>query len=383
MKRLLPGMTRNRGLTLASGALTCLAVSSVAAQVAPGTTVGASATLETISLSDGGPTSLDGLDLFTVLFAGRADLNERVRLGISGGFARGALTRPDGSEATLSGLTDTRITLSVPLVDEYVVFSLVGVAPTGVSEQDAVEAEVANVVAADLLPFRVSHWGAGGGIGANLGIARPICDIGVAFGVGYVLGREYSPVLGDAFAYRPGNALTITGAVDMGVGQEGKVALQAALETYSDDQVDGRNLYQAGNRFLVNGTYVFPLGEGSGLAYAGMVHRGSGTLGDTPGTITALGSPSQDLVLAGAGVRQAVGPGILVPDVALRLFRRSDAVGQGYMGSFGLGYEFQNGRTRFIPTVRAKVGSVDVQQGQSTSLSGFDIGLTVRHGGGR
>ncbi len=355
----------------------------LSAQVPPGTTVGVTSTLETISLSDGDLTGVDGLSLFSVLFAGRTALSERVRLGISGGFARGALTRPDGSEATLAGLTDTRVTLTFPLVDEFVVFSLVGVLPTGNSEQNAEEAQVANVIAADLLPFRVSHWGAGGGIGANIGFARPLCDIGIAVGVGYVVGREYNPVLNDEFAYRPGDALTVSAGVDRAVGSEGKAALQLSFQRYNDDQLDGRNLYQAGNRLQVMGTYAFPAGTGTGIAYGGLVHRGGGSLGEDPGVITVVGSPSQDLVLLGGGTRQAVGPGILVPDVSVRLFRRSDAVGQGYLGSLGIGYEFRSGRTTFVPNARAKWGSVDVQAGQSTAVTGFDVGLTVRFGGSR
>lgn len=377
---------RDAGVEALLGAAALLVLAGTAgplgAQVNPGTTVGAAATLETISLSDADLTGVEGVDLFSVLFAAQADLNPRFRLGISGGFARGVLTRSDGSEATLTGPTDTRVTLSFPLVDEFVVFSLVGVVPTGNSEQDGEEAEVANIVAADLLPFRVSHWGAGGGIGANIGFARPVCDYGVAVGVGYVVGREYNPVLNDEFAYRPGDALTVTAGVDKPVGTEGKATLQASFQRFSDDQVDGRNLYQAGNRLQVMGTLAFPAGSGNGIAYAGVVHRGGGTIGENP-VITVVGSPSQDLVLVGGGTRQSVGPGILVPDVSVRLFRRADAVGQGYLGSVGIGYEFRSGRTTFVPTVRGKMGSVDVQANQTTSLTGFDVGLTVRFGGSR
>jgi len=361
-------------------ALLALTANGLAAQVPTGSVVGASAYLETVSISDPDAAGLDQIDLFTFLFAGSTAIGERVRLGVDGGFARGSLTRPDGSEATVSGLTDTQVTLSIPFAREFAVFSLVGVLPTGKSEMDAVEAEVANIVAADLLPFRISHWGAGGGIGANVGFARPIGRLGVALGVGYVLGREYSPLIDNDFAYRPGNAFTVTGGLDAGVGRAGKLALQLVVQTFSDDQLDGGNLYRAGDRFQVTGSYAFPVGSGSGLTYAGIVHRSAGDLGEASQGLAIAGSPAQDLVLLGGGVRLSVGSGVLAPDLAVRVFRRSDGVGQGSVSRLGVGYEYPLRRVTVIPSLRAKFGSLQMLAGDSSGLSGFDIGLTVRHG---
>jgi hypothetical protein len=366
--------------TTTAACLALLLAAPMAAQVAPGSAVGASAFLETVSLSDAEAVGIDQIDLFTFLFAGRTAVADRLRIGVSGGFARGVLTRPDGSEATLSGLTDTQVTLSWPFAREFLVVSLVGVLPTGKSEVDAFEAEVANVVAADLLPFRVSHWGAGGGFGANVGFARPLGPVGVALGVGYVLGREYNPIVDDDFAFRPGNALTVTGGIDAGVGRAGKLAVQFAVQTFSDDQLDGGNLYNAGDRFQLMGTYAFPVWSGSGLAYAGFVHRTAGDLGDASVGLPIAGTPSQDLVLLGGGVRLAMGTGVLVPDLSVRIFRRSDAVGQGSVSRLGLGYEMPLGTLTFVPAFRAKFGSLQMIEGDSSGLTGFDVGLTVRYG---
>jgi hypothetical protein len=345
--------------------------------------VGASAYLETVSISDPQAAGMDGIDLFTFLFAGSTRVGDRVDLGVSGGFARGTLARPDGSEATLSGLTDTQVTLSIPFARDFVVFSLIGVLPTGKSEVNAVEAEVANVVAADLLPFRISHWGAGGGFGANVGFARPLGPVGVALGLGYVLGREYNPLIENDFAYRPGNALTLTGGLDAGVGRASKLALQVAIQSFSDDQLDGGNLYRAGDRLQVMGSYAFPVGTGSGLAYAGIVHRNAGDLGEASEGLSIAGSPAQDLVLLGGGVRLSMGRGVLAPDLAIRVFRRSDGVGQGSVSRLGAAYEFPLGRVTVVPSLRAKFGSLQMLAGSSSGLNGFDIGLTVRRGAPR
>jgi hypothetical protein len=356
-----------------------LAAAPAAAQVAPGTAVGVSLFNETVSISDPEVTGWEDLSVFSTLFAAQTELGSRVRLGVSGGYARGELTRLDGSSATLSGLTDTEVTLSVPFANDFVVLSLIGVLPTGNSEQDAQEAEVASIVAAELLPFRVSHWGAGGGFGANVGFARPVGPLGVAFGLGYVLGAEYNPVVDEDFAYRPGNALTVSAGVDASVGRAGKLALQAAFHAYSDDQLDGGNLYQAGDRFQVMGSYAFPLASGSGIAYAGVVHRGGGAVAELGDELSILGSPSQDLVLFGGGVRFALGSGVLVPDLAFRVFRREDAVGQGYVGRLGVAYEVPVGSLEMIPAIRAKLGSVEDAMAVSSGLSGYDLGLTIRY----
>ncbi|HSM05367.1 MAG TPA: hypothetical protein VK858_12180, partial [Longimicrobiales bacterium] len=334
---------------------------------------------ETASISDPEVTGWEDLSVFSTLVAAQTELGRRVRLGVSSGYARGELTRLDGSSATLSGMLDTEVTLSVPFANDFVVLSLVGILPTGNSEQDADEAEVASIVAAELLPFRVSHWGAGGGFGANVGFARPVGSVGLAFGLGYVLGAEYNPVTDEDFAYRPGNAFTVSAGLDATVGRAGKVAVQAAFHSFSDDQLDGGNLYQAGDRFQVMGSYAFPVASGTGIAYAGIVHRGGGAVGDEGDALSILGSPSQDLVLVGGGVRLAVGNGILVPDLAVRVFRRADAVGQGYVGRLGVAYELPLGSLDLIPAVRAKLGSVEDALGMSSGLSGWDIGVTLRY----
>ncbi len=370
------------GLFLAV-ALLVLNSNPLAAQIGRESSVGASAYLETVSASDPEAAGLDGISLFTLLFAGSTTVGERVRLGVDGGFAEGRLTRPDGSEATLSGLTDTRVTLSIPFARDFAVFSLIGVLPTGKSEVNTTEAEVANIIAADLLPFRVTHWGAGGGVGANVGFARPIGPVGFALGVGYVLGREYSPLTEDDFAYRPGNAFTVTGGLDAGVGRAGKLALQLAVQTFSDDQLDGGNLYRAGDRFQVMGTYAFPVGSGSGLTYAAVVHRTGGDVGAVGEARSIEGSPAQDLVLVGGGVRLAIGGGVLAPDLAVRVFRRSDGVGQGSVSRLGVGYEWPVGQVTVVPSLRAKLGSLQMLAGESSSLNGFDLGVTVRHGAPR
>lgn len=332
---------------------------------------------ESYTFADADQVGLDGITLLTTPFAARFGLGARATLQVSGAFASGKVTGADGSEAELSGLTDTHVMLDVAVVPDVLTLSFMAAAPTGQSTHDPAQALVAGVVASDLLPFRVTSWGAGGGFGAQLAAARRFEGFGAGLSVGYRQAMEFEPLDGEAFAYRPGNEIQARLALDTEVGRGGTASLVVGFQTFGDDALDGANLFRSGNRMEATATYAFPMGyRGSAALYGGVLHRANGAYLDA----TVPDAPTQDLVLLGGLLRRGVGAGFLTPRIDVRLFRSEDGVGQGYVAGAGLGYEIRSGNVAFVPSVAARIGQVTVREGQESGITGFEAGLTLRFG---
>ena len=368
------------GIVLAAGVLAVTSVpSSAQTPVAPPFRLGAGAYHEVYTFGNPDATNIKTLSLTTLPFGVRVPLVARSSISINGSYAAGSIVQADESEITLSGLTDTELSLAVPFGTRTFSATVTGilVLPTGHATHSPAEATVAGVIAADLLPFRISHWGSGAGAGMNIGAVRAFNRGSVGLSAGYLVGREFEPSQADRFTYRPGNQLQVRAAVDHRVGSAGKVTASLLFEQYSEDVREGTNLFQAGNRYQAVGSYAFAVGRrASGVLYAGGLHREQGTLLLDPGTAM----PSQNLLLAGAGLRMPLGGGVLLPSVDTRLFRSADGVGQGHLTGVGASWERRAGSVTLMPNLRARFGNVLVREGSESGLLGSDVGLAVRFG---
>jgi hypothetical protein len=338
---------------------------------------GGGAVLESYRFASPAAAGLEALSLLTVPLAFQAQLGRTVSMDFVGTYARGALRRADGSEAVLSGLTDTQLALTAEVVPELLSLGVVALLPTGKQKQTEVEADVAAAISADLLPFRISSWSTGGGIGVSGSLTRSLGRVGIGVSASYVLGREFD-LLESGFAYRPGNQLVVRAAVDASVGQAGKLALQLGVQRASEDRANGNNLFRPGNRFLGMSSYSFRAGAaGSAIVYAGFYHRSAGSYL----LEASLDAPTEGLWLAGGGMRIPLGGVVLQPSLDLRVLNRGDGTDQGYGLGAGTTLEWRRaGGITWVPLVRARFGNMLVREGVESGFTGFDAGLLVRFG---
>jgi hypothetical protein len=339
--------------------------------------VGGGVGYEVYNFGSAASVGIESLSLLTTPFAARSGLFGASSLTVSGSFAAGTLTRADGSSTTISGLTDTNVQVDMPVGRDAVVLTAIVALPTGKATQTLEEAEAAGAFAADLLPFRVSNWGTGGRIGLATSFVHTAGDFGLGLSVGYSVAGEFELLEEDERAYRPGNEIRIRAAVDRTIGRSGKAALQVTAYRFGTDELGGQNLYQSGNRYSAIGSYAFAAGQGSnGILYTGLMHRANGTFLDV-----SQDAPSQDLILAGGGLRLPVGTVRLLPSVDARVFRSADGAGQGYATSVGASAEMPAGTLTVVPSLRGRFGNVIVREGQESGFTGADVGLMIRFGG--
>lgn len=358
-------------------ALAAFAATPVTAQT-PVQTFGAGIAFERYSFADPQEVDIESLSLFTVPITGRVGLGRRLALGVRGAFASAQLVRADGSDATLSGLTDTQVTLRLEIGRNAAAITAIGLLPTGSTSLDDDEIEVAGAIAADVLPFRISSWGTGGGGGLAFSAARPIGGGFVGgLSLGYVVARSFQPLSGDDFEYRPGDQMHVRAAVDHTIGNASKVSLAFTFQRYGEDESDGVNLFQTGDRIQTVGTLNFGVGaRANGLLYTGWMRRTDGEYRQPSQLL-----PAQDLVYGGAGLRVPVGSAILQPSAELRVLAAGGGAGKGYTLATGLSVEMPVAGWTVIPTARARFGSAEVEQGGSSGFTGFELALTTRPGG--
>ncbi|HEX5726279.1 MAG TPA: hypothetical protein VFX98_12480 [Longimicrobiaceae bacterium] len=353
-------------------------VAAPAAAQAPGgeAAVGVGTVVESYVFADPGAAGIASIVLVTTPFAARAELPYGVGVEMAGAWARGALQRRGGTLAHLSGLTDTHLRVWRTFGRDRLTLALIAQLPTGHARHTAAEAEVADAVAADLLPFRVSNWGTGGGVGMSAAYAARVAGFGVGASAGYVRAGRFEPFAeaADDAAYRPGDETVLRVAADRTVGRSGKAGVQATWQHYAEDRFAGRNLYRAGDRLQVVASYRAGVGPATGVVYGGVLHREDGTSLD----LAAPGTPVQDLWLGGAAARFAFGWGAITPGVEGRLFRSGDGRGQGWFGGVGATAEIEARRFILLPTARLRLGEVVVDDDADTGFTGVELGLTVR-----
>jgi len=365
----------NRTFLLTLSAVLALAAAPAGAQTRGGV-AGAGLMREAYRFSDPDATGLRSLSLLTLPFAARTSLSPSLTLDVSGAFARGSLEHSDGSRVTLSGLTDTRVGLTAAVVPDRLSVGAIALLPTGKQKQTDAEAELAGAIGADLLPFRISNWSTGGGIGLSSSLVHSTGAIGFGVTASYVVGREFDLLESEEFAYRPGNQLVVRGAVDATVGTAGKLSFALTFERASEDRVNGSNLYRPGNRIQGTASYAFRAGvSGSGVGYAGVFHRSSGVY-----LLDAVDeAAAEDLLLAGGGLRIPFASTVLLPSVDVRIVRRADGNDQGFLLGAGSSLEWTNAAGLTLePSLRARFGRVLAREGVETGFTGLDIGLVVR-----
>jgi hypothetical protein len=369
-------------LVLLAGAV--LTAPQAAAAQNSGFTVGGGFAHESYRFRDFDALGTRRISLATFPFVAR--YSGRVIVEISGAFAQGELDPPFGEGSSISGLTDTGVRLAVPLLNERVTLSGTAYLPTGKATQTEEESIAAGAIAADLLPFRITNWGTGGGFDVSASFAVPMGGFGFGARVGYAVGREFEP-LEDApsqpqFKYQPGDQLYGRVAIDRALGPSAKFSVSATIQRFSDDSFNGTNLFRSGDRLQVLGTLNFAAGaNGTGVFYGGVLHRSESEFLDGEFFDSSLNFPSQDLILAGGGFRLPLGTGAVLPSTDLRVFRSADGVGQGYALGFGTSAEIPFTGGTFIPTVRARVGNVVVNDDVRSGFVGSELGIMFRFGG--
>lgn len=291
---------------------------------------------------------------------------------------------------TLQGPVDTRVKATYQ-VAPWALLSLGASLPTGNSTHNGEEAVVASVLAMDLLGFRESTWGTGMQITSSVATATRAGPWGIGLAAAYAVNEEFEPSSEVDLRYQPGNEARIRLGLDRNFGSSTFTA-GATFMTYAQDQADGRNLFQAGNRMRFDASLAFRAGAGVWTLYAADLWREHGDLslpfvndaGQQIGD-TTIATPSQNLLVAGLVGAVQVGSRTFRPQVDLKLQSRKETDGRdegsGWIVSVGGDIPLRIfGSWDFFPRAQFIAGAVKDAAGASRNVTGASLGGTVRWG---
>jgi hypothetical protein len=332
----------------------------------------------------------DAAQLLMVPVGVRFTLGNGFALDLYAAWAQGKVER-DGTEYTLQGPVDAQVKASYQ-VGNWALVSVGAGLPTGNSGHNAEEAVVASVLATDLLGFREATWGTGFAVTSSVATAMRAGGFGFGVAGAYSVRGEFEPSADLDLSYRPGDESRIRVGVDRNFGTSTFTA-GLTFMTYQEDQADGRNLFQAGNRYRADATYMFRAGAGVWTLYAADLWRENGDL--TLSIVDDLGDPVGDTLITTAkqnllvaGLVGAVGIGgsyVFRPHLDFRYQAREEADGRdegsGWIVAAGGDIPVRLfGGYDFFPKARVLYGSIKDPTGRATNVLGAELSATVRWG---
>jgi hypothetical protein len=370
----------------AHGALALTLAAAIAAPAAAQNSIGMGAEYMGYTFEEGLGASAAQLLLFPV--AVRFPI-QALTFDVYAAWAQGRVERDDVSY-TLQGPVDTRVKVSWQATP-WAMFSVGANLPTGNATHDSEEAVVASVLAMDLLGFKEATWGTGTQVTSSLATAMRAGPWGIGISGAYALNSQFEPSSELDLRYQPGNETRVRLGLDRNIGTNTFTA-GATFMTFTQDQADGRNLFQAGNRIRFDATYAFRAGAGVWTMYAADLWREHGDLNlpfvDDVGNITGdttIVTPSQNLIVGGVIGAIALGSKTFRPQVDFKLQSRKEAggtdEGSGWLLSAGGDLPLRLfGSWDFFPKAGVIVGSVKDATGASKRITGAEFSGTVRWG---
>lgn len=327
-------------------------------------------------------------NLFMVPIAYRLSLSETFTLDLYGAWAEGRVER-DNQTFVLNGAVDTRIRASYQ-ASPWAIITVAAALPTGNASHNTEEAVVASVLSSDILGFNEATWGTGFAVTTGVATVHRVGAWGVGLGASYRIADSFEPSADTSFSYSPGNESRVRVALDRNVGETGKFTGGVTFQTFQSDQLDGRNLFDSGDRVRVDASYAFRAGSTTWNVFAANMWRSDGDLRlqiiDEAGSVvrdSTVATGSQNLFMVGASGALPVGSTIyLHPSLDLQIQDRRDDPGEsgsGWLLRGGFDLPLRLFTTfDFFPRVRASAGRLKNEQGLSKSFYGFEAGGTFR-----
>lgn len=371
-----------------AGAFT-LVIAFAASPVAGQRSIGVSADFMGYTFDDG--LGAEAAQLFMVPVAIRYPIGNTLSIDLYSAWAEGRVER-DGIQYVLSGPTDTRLKVTYQFAS-FGLFSVGASLPTGNSTHDGEEALVAAFLSADLFGFREATFGSGGGVTSALATAARAGDWGIGLSGAYSLRSEFEPneptADQDPLRYRPGNEVRVRLGIDRNIGTNTFTA-GATVMNFSEDQANGKNLFQAGLRLRFDASYLFRAGAGVWSIYAADVIRQNGDLtlsiidnDDIEVGDTTIATPSQNLLVAGLiGTIGVGGSYVFRPHIDFKFQTRKDENGNdggsGWVLAAGGDFPVRVLGVDVFPKARALYGAIRDATGASRNLLGMEFTGTLR-----
>ena len=292
-------------------------------------------------------------------------------------YARGSVETAAGT-LELSGPVDTQLRgtwAATPWARVTLGLNL----PTGNGTHSLEEAQVAAVLATDLLGFREASFGVGTAVTTGVAAAHQLGGWGVGYGGSYRMSGEFEPSEDSDIAYAPGDELVARLAVDRNLGAGSKLTIGGTFQHFADDEIGESNLFRPGARVRGDASYAFRAGSTTTVTlYAADMWRQQGEVSlfaEEGEETTTVGA--QNMVMFGA-LANTGGRLRLSPRADLRILTHEEGTGSGWAAGAGTRIDVAIAGIALTPRARLMFGAMEAQTGESHGFTGFEIELAAR-----
>jgi len=156
----------------------------------------------------------------------------------------GTKSDSSGSDVSLNGLNDTRISVLHSLLEDRLLFGAGLNIPTGKTKLDPDQTGLGQVLTTDFLNFPAKNYGEGFGLYLESAYARQVERFQFGLGTGYLLSTSYSPIKGSD-KYNPGDKFVV--GANAGVNHDfGTGYAYLRYSTFGKSTQDGVDVYKIG-----------------------------------------------------------------------------------------------------------------------------------------
>ncbi|MFQ5753449.1 MAG: hypothetical protein ACE5HI_15780, partial [bacterium] len=208
--------------------------------------------------------ALDRFTEFAIPVVYSLPLGSRFGIDVATSPFLGIKETPNAPTDEFHNITDTFVRSSIILGDNLALLTFgVGI-PSGETNLDATEFTISSIASNRPLDNPVSNFGTGLSLNFGLALAQEVGSWVLGFGIGYSLRQKYDATFsGQEFDIEPGNELNLTFGLERDFelsGDRAKFLADFIYTNYAEDKVNGESFYEAGDKFLVRGQLLIPVG---------------------------------------------------------------------------------------------------------------------------
>jgi len=159
---------------------------------------------------------------------------------------------------SLDGLSDVRMSGSWLFGEDRFLATFGVNLPSGKHALKAEEFQVANILALHAFDFDVPILGQGLDATAGVVAAQRMGEWVLGVGVGYLMRGPFEPIENATAKYNPGDEVNVSVGIDKPLGRKNKLMMDANYTVYGTDTVSGSDVFQAGNRMMLQAMLYMP-----------------------------------------------------------------------------------------------------------------------------
>jgi len=313
-------------------------------------------------------------------FAVVLPIGPRFSLDIGSQYAITSVASAAG-DSSFSHITDTQVRAAYVFGIDALVASVMFNLPTGAETTTLQKFGVTSAASSNFLLFPVNTYGSGFSVTPGIAGATAAGDWNLGLAASFRLSSKYHP-FSDASSknvdYKPGVETRIRAGADRLVGQS-RLSLGVTFSTFGSDQLTGGSLtggngvYDPGNRFLVDASYLMPAGKGNVTLYAWNYFRSAGSAGS--GSSSTSAANKENIFTGGVAAAFPIGTrATLEPLLETRLWGSNGD--HAHLFGAGTGLRIQaTPRIALVPSARADVGSIT-----GISVFGWSVSALLSYG---